>query len=148
MSSHKILLDANFLIRALEDHSSKEYKQLEDYLGSDDFVIYITPLIYYEVLRGVDWTHIENYAEFEAKLSLISSLNIDKSIADKATALFRFEKNYRHIHGETPKKPDKHNFDIMHFSTAKVYALDIASNDADIQAWEKLHAALIASQVN
>ena len=148
MSSNKILLDANFLIRALEDHSSKEYKQLEDYLGSDDFVIYITPLIYYEVLRGVDWTHVENYAEFEAKLSLISSLNIDKSIADKATALFRFEKNYRHIHGETPKKPDKHNFDIMHFSTAKVYGLGIASNDADIQAWEKLHAALIASQAN
>jgi len=36
----------------------------------------------------------------------------------------------------------------MHFSTAKVYALDIASNDVDIQAWEKLHAALIASQAN
>lgn len=148
MSSHKILLDANFLIRALEDPSSKEYKQLEDYLGSDDIVIYITPLIYYEVLRGVDWTHVENYAAFEAKLSLISSLNIDKSIADKATALFRFEKNYRHNHSETPKKPDKHNFDIMHFSTAKVYGLGIASNDADIQAWEKLHAALIASQAN
>lgn len=142
MSSHKILLDANFLIRALEDPSSEEHKQLTDYLERDDIVIYITPLIYYEVLRGVDWTHVENYAEFEAKLSLISSLNIDKSIADKATALFRFEKNYRHIHGETPKKPDKHNFDIMHFSTAKVYGLGIASNDADIQAWEKLHAAL------
>ena len=170
MSSHKILLDANFLIRALEDPSSKEHKQLTDYLERDDIVIYITPLIYYEVLRGVDWTHVENYAEFEAKLSLISSLNIDKSIADKATALFRFEKNYRHIHGETPKKPDKHNFDIMHFSaasrgeqskkidkhnfdimhfsTAKVHGLKIASNDADIQAWEKLHDALIASQVN
>ena len=105
-------------------------------------------MIYYEVLRGVDWTHVENYAEFEAKLSLISSLNIDKSIADKATALFRFEKNYRYTHGETPKKPDKHNFDIMHFSTAKVYELGIASNDVDIQAWEKLHAALIASQAN
>ena len=36
----------------------------------------------------------------------------------------------------------------MHFSTAKVHGLEIASNDADIQAWEKLHTELIASQAN
>lgn len=149
MSSHKILLDANFLIRALEDHSSKEYKQLEDYLEKkDDFVIYITPLIYYEVLRGVDWDNINNHTKFKSTLTLISNLNIDKSIADKATELVRFEKKYRASRGEQSKKIDKHNFDIMHFSTAKVHGLKIASNDADIQAWEKLHAELIASQTN
>ena len=148
MSSNKILLDANFLIRALEDSSSKEHKQLTDYLKSNDFVIYITPLIYYEVLRGVDWDNIGNHTKFKGTLALISNLNIDKSIADKATELVRFEKKYRTSRGEQSKKIDKHNFDIMHFSTAKVHGLEIASNDADIQAWENLYTALIASQEN
>ncbi len=69
MSSNKILLDANFLIRALEDSSSEEYKQLTDYLESDDLVIYITPLIYYEVLRGVDWDNINNHTKFKGTLA-------------------------------------------------------------------------------
>ena len=104
MSSNKILLDANFLIRALEDSSSEEYKQLTDYLESDDLVIYITPLIYYEVLRGVDWDNINNHTKFKGTLALISNLNIDKSIADKATELVRFEKKIPNLSRRTIEK--------------------------------------------
>ncbi|MBN6077287.1 PIN domain-containing protein [Aggregatibacter actinomycetemcomitans] len=139
---NKILLDANFLIKALEDKNSVEAHKLIEFLERDDTVMYITPLIYYEVLRGINWTHDTRYQEFKDKLSLISNLNIDKSIGLKAADLFRFEKYYRDEQGQTPKKPDKHNFDIMHFSTAKIYELEIASNDADVDAWENLYQLL------
>lgn len=144
-SNHKILLDSNILITAIKNSASSEAKRLRELLQDSQNIVYITPLIYYEVLRGVDWNDIPNYEKHLQVLKSLSNLNIDKSIANLAAKLFRYERNLRLKNGETPKKIDKHNFDIMHFATAKQNSLEIASADEDIVAWEKLYEELIGN---
>lgn len=144
--TNKYLLDSNILIKALEDRNSPERHRFIELLSQPDSIVYITPLIYYEVLRGVNWKNVANYESYVEQLNLLSNLNIDKSIAAKAIELFRFERDYRAQYNQQSKKPDKHNFDIMHFATANVYGLVLASNDQDFRDWEELNLKLIASQ--
>lgn len=144
-STNKVLLDTNILIAAIKDNQSTEAQRLRALLSNSQNVVYITPLIYYEVLRGVDWTDIPNYEKHLAILNQLSNLNIDKPIANLAARLFRYERRLRQDNGQTPKKIDKHNFDIMHFATAKQNGLTLASADEDIIAWENLYTTLIAT---
>ena len=73
-------------------------------------------------------------------------MNIDKHISDEAAAIFRFEKYKREKVGEQTKKIDKHNFDVMHFATAKVYSLHLLSNDEDMSIWETLYQDLLKTR--
>ena len=142
-SNNKVLLDANILIEAIKDNQSAEAQRLRELLSDSQNIVYITPLIYYEVLRGIDWKDMPNYEKHLAILNRLSNLNIDKPIANLAAKLFRYERRLRQDNGQTPKKIDKHNFDIMHFATAKQNGLALASADEDIAAWESLYAGLI-----
>ena len=137
-SNNKVLLDANILIAAIKDNQSLEAELLRKLLSDSQNVVYITPLIYYEVLRGVDWADIPNYEKHLEVLNSLSNLNIDKPIADLAAGLFRYERRLRQDNGQTPKKINKHN--IMHFATAKQNGLMLASEDEDIAAWESLYS--------
>lgn len=67
--TRKILLDTNLLIAAFDKsgRTSAEMKasaraMLAELLADDDVALFITPLIRYEVLRGVSWL---NKAEFD-----------------------------------------------------------------------------------
>ncbi|MGX2956888.1 type II toxin-antitoxin system VapC family toxin [Ursidibacter arcticus] len=135
----KVLLDSNILITALNDKQSQAAQELIQLSQDPRKTLYITPLIRYEVLRGVQWDNGGEYQKCEAFLSGIASLNIDKHISDWAADIFRFEKHTRVKVGQQTKKVDKHNFDIMHFATAKVYGLHFISNDSDIKDWEDLY---------
>lgn len=60
-SNNKVLLDANILIAAIKDNQSAEAQRLRELLSDSQNIVYITPLIYYEVLRGIDWKDMPNY---------------------------------------------------------------------------------------
>ena len=141
--NNKVLLYSNILIAAIKNNRSTEAQRLRELLSDSQNIVYITPLIYYEVLRGVDWADIPNYEKHLAVLNRLSNLNIDKPIANLAAKLFRYERRLRQDSGQTPKKIDKHNFDIMHFATAKQNGLALASIDKDIADWDSLYKRLI-----
>ena len=113
-------------------------------LTNENTNVFITPLIRYEVLRGITWSDSESFKKHSDVLKQLETINIDQKISDTATALFRLERKEKEENGQTPKKIDKHNFDVMHFATAKVYQLEWQSNDEDFQSWEKLYQQLSA----
>ncbi|WP_236757309.1 hypothetical protein [Actinobacillus seminis] len=84
-------------------------------MEDENAVVFITPLISYEVLRGLSWEDKETYQKVKTIIASFSSLNIDHKITNLASELFRFEKYERNQHGQETKKIDKHNFDIIHF---------------------------------
>lgn len=139
-----ILLDSNILMIAIKDSESNERKQLIELLTNENTNVFITPLIRYEVLRGITWNDDEYFKKHSDVLKQLETINIDQKISDTATALFRLERKEKEESGQTPKKIDKHNFDVMHFATAKVYQLEWQSNDEDFQSWEKLYQQLSA----
>ena len=139
-----ILLDSNILMIAIKDSESNERKQLIELLTNENTNVFITPLIRYEVLRGITWSDSESFKKHSDVLKQLETINIDQKISDTATALFRLERKEKEENGQTPKKIDKHNFDVMHFATDKVYQLEWQSNDEDFQSWEKLYQQLSA----
>lgn len=135
MDNQKILLDTNILIAALNDPQSNAAQKLRETLRQENSTVFITPLIRYEVLRGIQWDNADKFNEVENWLNSLTSLNIEKTIANLASELFRFEKYMREKASEQSKKIDKHNFDIMHFATAKIHQLIFLSDDKDITTW-------------
>ncbi|WP_406812396.1 type II toxin-antitoxin system VapC family toxin [Histophilus somni] len=134
-----VLLDANILIDALNDKGSESARKLRMLMEDENAVVFITPLISYEVLRGLSWEDKETYQKVKTLIASFSSLNIDHKITNLASELFRFEKYERNQHGQETKKIDKHNFDIVHFSTAKIHNLKFISSDKDMQSWDRLY---------
>ncbi|URL06514.1 PIN domain-containing protein [Avibacterium sp. 21-595] len=141
-----ILLDSNILMIAISDKKSNERKQLINLLKDENINVFVTPLIRYEILRGVTWNDNEAFKNHSEALKQLETINIDQKISDTATLLFRLEREIRQQNGQTPKKIDKHNFDVMHFATAKVYQLEWLSNDKDMQSWEELYQQLKTAQ--
>ncbi|MFU2090290.1 type II toxin-antitoxin system VapC family toxin [Avibacterium avium] len=139
-----ILLDSNILMIAIKEKESNERKQLIELLENENTNVFITPLIRYEVLRGITWSDSESFKKHSDVLKQLEMINIDQKISDTAATLFRLERKEKEENGQTPKKIDKHNFDVMHFATAKVYQLEWQSNDEDFQSWEKLYQQLSA----
>lgn len=140
--SQNVLLDTNILIPAIEDNNSDEAIVLKTLLQNPEVSIFITPLIRFEVLRGIPWKNEIEYNKFVAVLDKLPNLDIDNNIATVASNLFRFERHKRSSESQESKKIDKHNFDLMHFATAKVHDLDPISNDKDIQQWDKLYSEI------
>lgn len=140
--AESVLLDANILIKAINNKQGEEAQLLRDLLRDENKKLYITPLIRYEVLRGVCWNHRGDYLKCAQFLDAVDNLNIDKKISNTAADLFRLDRAQKQqLHQET-KKIDKHNFDVMHFATAKVYGLEWVSNDKDMEGWAKLYEQL------
>lgn len=144
--SRNILLDSNILMLAIKDAASPERQQLMTLLQDEQTNIFITPLIRHEILRGIAWHDDTALQQHIKVLNQIDVINIDQKISDTATSLFRLEREIKQQNGQTPKKIDKHNFDVMHFATAKVYQLEWLSNDKDMQSWEELYQQLKTAQ--
>ncbi|MFZ7158864.1 type II toxin-antitoxin system VapC family toxin [Avibacterium paragallinarum] len=134
-----ILLDANILIDAFNNKDGESAAKLKMLMEDKNTIVFITPLISYEVLRGLSWEDKETYQKVKAAIASFASLNIDHKITNLASELFRFEKYERDQKGQETKKIDKHNFDIVHFSTAKIHNLELISNDKDMQSWDELY---------
>ncbi len=128
-----VLLDANIIIGAFDgdDENIKHQndKRLVRELSKDPNVKFaITPLIRYEVLRGLKTISAEQMQEI---LNDFENFEITESIAIQSAEIFH--KISKSELSELQKKNYKHNFDIFHYVVSKTYDLELNSNDTDIE---------------
>lgn len=143
------LLDTNILVAALdkdgstEDEDKKKARQrLTALLREPDVALGITPLIRYEVLRGVQWSSMDRYSALLDALAGFHEFEVGQDVSELAANLFRFERAGQE---DKPKRAiDKRRFDVFHMATAKVYELEMASNDADMKRLENLYVEYCA----
>nr|WP_314265752.1 PIN domain-containing protein [uncultured Moellerella sp.] len=141
-----VLLDANLLIAALDESCTtteleKEAakKQLDEILSDENIKIFITPLIRYEVLRGINWKDKDIFNQMSTILNGIPNLDITTDISELSANLFRFRRGQPDNDANGLIKLDKRSFDLMHFSTAKCSHCECISRDTDISKIEKIH---------
>ncbi|MBE0506485.1 MAG: PIN domain-containing protein [Marinospirillum sp.] len=141
--TRKVLLDANLLIAVFDPQSRTEEirkqeseNQLLGLLQDSETALVITPLIRYEVLRGIPWKDGVIYQQVNAALDAFTELDVDQATAELAANLFRFDRQTTN----PDKNLDKRKFDAFHLATAKCHQLELASLDSDIAKLETLYA--------
>jgi len=123
--SKYVLLDANLLIGAF-DHDATNSKHIEskqiveDLLLDDKVKIAITPLIRYEVLRGVRRVPTEQMVEI---LNDFEEFEITDVEGNRASDIYRLVKQ---------QKLDKRSFDVFHYVVAEIRDLEWMSQDNDL----------------
>lgn len=132
----KILLDTNLLIGALDgDPTNEKHQQaeelLEEYLNDPNIQLIITPLIRYEVLRGVKQ---EDFSELNERLNQFEEVDIRAAMAFRAAQLFAIAKNS----DNQEIKLNKRTFDLFHCVCAELNDLEINSHDGDIPKIKEL----------
>ena len=140
-----MLLDTNLLVAALDQDATTSEKQREQaittlmpLLESDDVALAITPLIRYEVLRGVAWQSQERYDALREALADFEEFDISREIAELAADLFRVDKLQADESGEQ-RNLEKRKFDVFHLASAKCNDLELASQDTDLAKLDKLY---------
>ncbi|MDG6361462.1 type II toxin-antitoxin system VapC family toxin [Glaesserella parasuis] len=134
------LLDTNYLIYLADPNANptKKAEVLQDLalkLEDPETLLFLTPLIRYEVLRGVEWDNIEKLNTLKSALKAFQTIDINDDIADLARNLFRLDKANQK---NGSKVIEKYQFDMFHFATAKENDLEILSKDRDMTAIENL----------
>lgn len=130
-----VLLDANIIIGAFDsdDKSNENHqkaKQIVRTLAKDDSIKFaITPLIRYEVLRGLKNISVDT---MQAILNDFENFEINQEIAVKSAEIFHKIPSSVNL-DELQRKNYKHNFDIFHYVVSQVYALEFESYDSDIE---------------
>ena len=143
MTMRKVLLDANLLIAALDDSSTtsaiereKAKQTLNDLLSQEDIALVITPLIRYEVLRGIAWQDQVRFAQLKQSLDGLTELDVNRHVSELAANLFRFD---RAENTDQQRNIEKRKFDVFHLASAKCHDLELASQDSDIAGLEDLY---------
>jgi len=131
-----VLLDANLLIGALdreEGNAAHEASRstFEALVADPDVKIAISPLIRYEVLRGMDEADVE---EVNAILNDMKEFEVRGREAIRAAEVFRKAR-------QTNVKLNKRQFDVFHCVCAEINELEILSKDGDIETIQKLMKA-------
>ncbi len=142
----KILLDTNLIIAAFDNQSPEAINQLAKLLSDENVAFAISPLIRYEVLRGIPFSENERHNALNALLNEIEEFDIGNDTAILSSNLFRFAKLER-AEGEC-SIVDKRNFDVFHLATAKCNELELYSNDGDLDKLENLYQRWLKSQSN
>ena len=130
-----ILLDTNIIIGAFDstDKSNPQHQNakqiIRELMKQDDVKFAITPLIRYEVLRGL--TH-KSVSEMQEILNDFENFEITEEIAVKSAEVFYKIPKPTEL-DELQKKNYKHNFDIFHCVVATTLDLELRSNDMFIQ---------------
>lgn len=137
------LLDTNYLVYLADDDSDEEKRKavlsdMAEKLQQDDNRFVITPLIRYEVLRGVDWEKSEKLSRLTGVLAQFESLDITQNVSDLASNLYRFDK-FEAERDNTPKNLEKRKFDMFHYATARENNLEILSHDTDVNKIKDLY---------
>lgn len=145
--TRKVLLNANLLIAAFDTNgtTSEEMKvvaseKLSALLSDPDAVIFITPLVRYEVLRGINWQNQAAFQAMQATLNEFPELEITRDISELSANLFRLDKDIA-IKLNEKRNVDKRRFDVFHFCSAHCNSLELCSNDTDIAKISGLHTA-------
>ena len=134
--TNKVLLDANLIISASDRENEKHQEALEKIIilvEDNDIELCITPLIRYEVLRGIPFDDPHSYEDLKEMLDGFIELDIKRNTSELASNLFRYARHRgRGI-------VNKRSFDVFHCTTAKCNQCELHSNDGDIANIERLH---------
>lgn len=131
--TRKILLDANVLISALDTKTPDAVEYLKSLVRDENVGLVISPLIRYEVLRGVAYENDQKHEELKEILNGFEEIDITLDVTELSTELFRYAKS------EGRNIVNKRSFDVFHFSTAKCNNLEFGTNDSDIDKLEALY---------
>ncbi len=131
--TRQVLLDTNLLIGALDGDADNPGHQaardrLAELLQAPDIKLAITPLIRYEVLRGVRRNDVQT---LDKVLDGFVELEIRGRHARRAADLYRQAKKQEVL-------LDKRTFDLFHCVCAELEGFDVASQDGDIPKIQKL----------
>lgn len=137
------LLDTNYLIYLNEENADAEKRKeiLQEFaekLGQENSRFFLTPLIRYEILRGVTWQDSEKLQKLSAALMAFESLEITKTVADLADDLYRFDR-FDAEQKNQKKNLEKIKFDVFHYATAHIHHLEILSRDDDVDKIKAMH---------
>ncbi len=135
--TRKILLDTNLIIAAFDNKDQVAIDQLTQLLTDDDVAFAISPLIRYEVLRGVHFSDDAKHDALNTILNSFEEFDIGKDVANLSSSLFRFARSKKAVGEKTIV--DKRSFDVFHCATAQCNALELCSNDGDLAKLEKLY---------
>jgi predicted nucleic acid-binding protein len=130
--SKKVLLDANLIISAFDSKNAEALEKIT-LLLNDDSELCITPLIRYEVLRGIAFDDADRYDRLCEILNSFIELDIKRNSSELASCLFRYAKSCKR------DIVNKRSFDVLHCTTALCNQCELQSNDGDIAKIEKLH---------
>ena len=127
--SKKVLLDANLII-SVSDRNNKKYQESLEKITllveDNNIELCITPLIRYEVLRGIPFDDPDSYEDLKEMLNGFIELDIKRNTSELASNLFRYARHRdRGI-------VNKRSFDVFHCTTAKCNQCELHSNDGDI----------------
>lgn len=143
--TRKVLLDANLLIAAFDpggttstEMKALAHEKLSALLNDSNVAVFITPLIRYEVLRGIDWQSPHTFLAMQKVLNQIPELDITRDISELSANLFRLDKEKAAQLNEK-RNVDKRRFDVFHFCSARCNNLELCSNDTDIAKIASLH---------
>ncbi|OQX08717.1 MAG: hypothetical protein BWK73_24630 [Thiothrix lacustris] len=136
--TRRVLLDTNLLIAALDtagttsaEQRAKAKEQIKKLMDDADVAVAITPLIRYEVLRGIAWDEVERYQQLQQILADFEEFDISRDVSELAANLYRFDVDKAKTLNE-PRNFEKRKFDVFHFASAQCNRLELASHDSDI----------------
>ena len=151
--SRGVLLDTNLLIGALDDSGStseqqceKAKEQLTELLLDPDVALAITPLIRYEVLRGISISEGERFDQMKQALAGFEEFDISRDVSELAANLFRFDRSEAVDLGDS-RNIEKRKFDVFHLASAECNTLELASDDSDIAKLKELYSRFVASEI-
>ncbi len=131
----RVFLDANLLIHAFDPDSTADIALKSDaqqfignLTGDPATRLFITPLIRYEVLRGISPSKVEDMAKV---LDMFTQLSVEAVDGDVAASVFRAERMTLAPDQFAPiRLIHKHSFDLLHVVCAKRASAAFESSDA------------------
>lgn len=142
----KYLLDTNYLVYLADKDADPNKKaevlqDLAEKLAEENTAFLLTPLIRYEVLRGVAWDQPQKLEEILSVIEQFESLDITKAVSDLARDLYRFDK-YQSEQNGVQKNFEKRKFDMFHYAVAHINGIELLSKDTDVEAIQELHTGM------
>ncbi len=143
------LLDTNYLIYLADKDAdpakrAEVLQDLEQKLTEEETAFVLTPLIRYEVLRGVAWDNPKKLEEILNVIEQFKSLDITKAVSDLARDLYRFDV-HRNQQNNQQRNFEKHKFDMFHYAVAYVNGIELLSKDTDVEAIKQLHQEMTSA---
>lgn len=127
-----VLLDANLIMEAFDHEGTaapeikaKAKQRMTELLSDPDLVVAITPLIRYEVLRGVAAADAVRHQALADALTQFETYEIRAIEANLAADLWRYAVS-------RGQKPARRSFDVVHIASARANNLEVISSDGDI----------------
>lgn len=144
----RVLLDANLLIGVFDDSGETSERQrnkskvrMHELLTDPSVALAITPLIRYEVLRGIQWTDQEQYAALRSVLEDFEEFDISRDVSELAADLYRYDQYLSEQNNEN-KNLEKRKFDVFHFASAECNELELATEDGGFVKLQALYRKL------